>query len=124
MQEYQIGIRALIITKQQQKECMGRGSSEKFCYKNLEEDGRRKPSNNGGGNLVNLCFSVLVCKMEKIAHLPPLSIRRGNTIHVKYFIQCLPSNKSPLSLSVPLIHTHIYLYIFHLSNFRGPMNIF
>lgn len=73
----------------------------------LQEPGRRcrcKPSNNRGGNLVNLCFSFLVCKMEKIAHLPPLSIRRGNTVRVKYFIQCVPSNKS--SLSVPLIHTH------------------
>lgn len=38
MQEYQIVIRALIIIKQQQKECMGWGSSEKFCYKNLEGD--------------------------------------------------------------------------------------
>lgn len=39
MQEYQIVIiRALIIIKQQQKECMGLGSSEKFCYKNLEGD--------------------------------------------------------------------------------------
>lgn len=42
--------------------------------------------------------------MEKIAHLPPLSIGRGNTVRVKYFIQCLPSYKS--SLSVPLIHKH------------------
>lgn len=38
MQEYQVAIRALSIIKQQQKECVGRGSSEKFYCKNLEED--------------------------------------------------------------------------------------
>lgn len=38
MQEYRVALRALIIIKQQQKECVGRGSSEKFYCKNLEED--------------------------------------------------------------------------------------
>lgn len=78
----------------------------------LQEPGRRcrrKPSNDRGGHLVNLCFSFLVCKMEKIAHLPPLSIRRGDTVHVKDFIQCLPSNESSL-LSVPLLHTHTLFF--------------